>query len=110
MFTRISNSNAGFFAGFEKQFTNFLKRFKKEVVVYPICRWFVVVAASILMGLSGSAATYGTTVEGYCYLEGETNHAGTRVEFFKYPLGLYCKETFTIASGHYSTWVGATMT
>ena len=27
------------------------------------------------------------------------------MEFFKYPLGLYCKETFTIASGHYSTWV-----
>jgi predicted secreted hydrolase len=56
----------------------------------------------IIITVLTARPVWGSIVEGRVYLEGESNHSGTRVEFFKYPLGALCDETFTDASGDYS--------
>jgi parallel beta-helix repeat protein len=71
--------------------------------MYSISRWFMVVAVFILVGVLASGAAYGANASGYCYLEGETNHAGTKVDFIAYPLGeVFCYTTTTNSSGYYS--------
>jgi predicted secreted hydrolase len=86
-----------------EQLECFFKPFKKEVVMYSISRWFMVVAVFILVGVLASGAAYGANASGYCYLEGETNHAGTKVDFIAYPLGeVFCYTTTTNSSGYYS--------
>jgi predicted secreted hydrolase len=73
--------------------------------MYRISHWFVKAAALVLAGLFAVGAAYGAGIEGHVYLEGQTNHAGTRVEVYRYPLGIYCDETYTNSSGHFSIWV-----
>jgi predicted secreted hydrolase len=69
--------------------------------MYPIFRWLTIVAAFILLGLFASGAAYGANASGYCYLEGQTNHAGTKVDFYRHPLGAVCYTTSTKSSGYY---------
>jgi len=71
--------------------------------MYSISRWFTVVVLFILVGSFASAAAYAVTVDGYCYLEGESDHSGTRVEFRRYPLGEITFDTYTISSGYYNS-------
>ncbi|UCB51721.1 MAG: T9SS type A sorting domain-containing protein [Candidatus Zixiibacteriota bacterium] len=73
--------------------------------MYRISHWFVKAAVLVLAGFFAVAAAEGARIEGHVYLEGETNHAGTRVEVYRYPLGIYCDETYTNSSGHFSIWV-----
>jgi len=61
-------------------------------------RWLIVF---MLVGVFASGTAYGANASGYCHLEGETNHAGTKVDFYRYPLGEICYTTSTDASGYY---------
>ena len=73
--------------------------------MYRISHWFVTAAALLLAGFLAVGAAQGAGIEGHVYLDGETNHADTRVEVYRYPLGIYCDETYTNSSGHFSIWV-----
>jgi predicted secreted hydrolase len=68
----------------------------KEIVMKHLLIAFMTVM------VFAAGAVYGGWAEGYAFLEGESNHSGIRVEFYRYPIGEICFETFTDESGYYS--------
>lgn len=65
-------------------------------------KYFVSIIFAVCVLATSSANA--TIVYGYAYLEGETNHSGTIVEFYKYP-NFLCNDDITNSSGYYQVGV-----
>ena len=62
----------------------------------------VILSLMVFFLLMAGGIAHGVQVDGYAYLEGETDHSGIRVEFKRYPLGGITFDTYTNSSGYYA--------
>ncbi|MBU1935777.1 hypothetical protein KKG05_00130, partial [bacterium] len=56
----------------------------------------------VLLILTFAQASLAVIVDGYCYLEGESNHLGTKVKFIKDSPSAITDSTYTNASGYFN--------
>jgi hypothetical protein len=55
----------------------------------------------ILILLAGAQAIFAVSVDGYCYLESESDHSGTKVKFIEAGTSVAVDSVFTEPSGHF---------
>jgi predicted outer membrane repeat protein len=56
---------------------------------------------ALFSALTLTATAYAVTVDGLCYLEGQQNHAGTKVKFIKVSPSAVTDSTYTDAAGYF---------
>jgi parallel beta-helix repeat protein len=70
--------------------------------MYSIGRWFTAAAASVMIAVLAVGTACGSTVDGYAYKQGESNHSGIAVRCLT--CDLPHDTLFTNASGYFGTW------